>query len=122
MRTRRAVSGLAAIGILASPALARAHAHLVSSDPAATSVVHMVKAVRITFSEPVVAAFTGAEVAGANGRAVPTGHAAISPSDKRVMIVPLAQPLAPGAYVVRWHAVAADTHRTSGQFGFSVAP
>jgi methionine-rich copper-binding protein CopC len=31
-------------------------------------------------------------------------------------------PLAPGRYRVRWHVVSVDTHRTEGEYSFSVEP
>jgi len=38
------------------------------------------------------------------------------------LIVKIAAPLPPGLYKVTWHAVSVDTHRTQGDFSFSVKP
>jgi len=36
--------------------------------------------------------------------------------------VRLAHPLKPGTYLVSWHVVSVDTHRTSGTYKFTVTP
>ena len=43
-------------------------------------------------------------------------------STRSEIVVPLQEPLAPGRYQVKWHAVSADTHKTQGQFSFEVKP
>ena len=39
-----------------------------------------------------------------------------------VLHVPLGQKLKAGVYVVSWHVVSVDTHKTSGSYKFTVAP
>ena len=76
----------------------------------------------LSFSEKIVPAFSGASLNSAAGAAIPTGKARVDPSDPATLHVPLGRKLAPGAYVVHWHAVSADTHHTSGSYKFTVAP
>jgi methionine-rich copper-binding protein CopC len=118
---RKSLSVLAlSIALGAAPA-ALAHPKLISADPpaggrAAKSPV----ALRITFSETVLPNFSGLVLKDHAGQAVKTGHATVDPADKMVLVVPLAKPLAAGMYHVEWHAVAADTHRVTGQYMFTI--
>jgi hypothetical protein len=34
----------------------------------------------------------------------------------------MVKPLMPGVYQVHWHVISVDTHRTEGNFSFTVAP
>jgi len=108
---------------LLTPAAAWAHARLARADPpAGGSVRGSPKRLRLTFSEPLVLAFSKIQVADAAGHAVVTGAAVLDPRDRRVLIEPLKAALGPGLYTVRWRAVSADTHRTEGSYAFRVLP
>lgn len=110
-------------GLALLPATAVAHTHVERSEPAANAVLHgSPKAVKLTFSEPVTIAFTGAEIADSRGHLFPAGKAMIAMGSKDTIEVPLKESLNPGAYTVRWHAVADDSHRSSGKFAFSIRP
>ena len=61
------------------------------------------------------------EVDEASGKKIPTGKATVDPSNKKMMIVPLKDQLAPGDYKVQWYAVSDDTHKVKGSYSFSVA-
>jgi methionine-rich copper-binding protein CopC len=63
----------------------------------------------------------GIELATSDGRSIAIGPAATAPGhDKQlVLVVP---PLAPGRYRVSWHVVSVDTHRTEGEYTFTVGP
>ncbi len=111
----------AAALLMAAPAAALAHAHAKTTIPAADSTVVAPKAVEIGFSEAVNPTFTGAEITGADGKAVVTGRAAFDVR-KTALTLPITSALSPGAYTVKWHAVAADTHRSQGAFTFTVKP
>ena len=74
----------------------------------------------LTFTEDIVAAFSGVRVATAGGAPVPTGKAVVGPAD--TLHVRLAHALKPGTYVVSWHVVAVDTHHTQGTYKFTIAP
>lgn len=116
------ISLLLAAVVVLTPAAAFAHAHVTRSDPASNGVVHASpKAVRITFSEPVMLAFTTAEVKDAAGHVARAGKPMLADGGK-TLVVPLADSLKADAYVVTWHAVSDDTHRVAGRFGFSIRP
>ncbi|MGQ7169668.1 copper resistance protein CopC, partial [Escherichia sp. R-CC3] len=40
--------------------------------------------------------------------------------DQKQLIVPLADSLKPGTYIVDWHVVSVDGHKTKGHYTFSV--
>jgi methionine-rich copper-binding protein CopC len=103
----------------AGPALS--HPRVVTSSPAAgATVTPGPKELRIQFSEPLFRKFSGVTVTNHAGRGVKTAAVLVDPKDKRVMIVRLKGPLAPGHYHVAWHAVSADTHRVQGAYDFQV--
>ena len=76
--------------------------------------------IRMSFSEGLVAVFSGLEVDDKAGKAVETGAATLDPNDNKVLIVPLKAKLASGLYTVKWHAVGIDTHRVTGHYSFQV--
>jgi methionine-rich copper-binding protein CopC len=78
--------------------------------------------VRLTFSEIVIAKFSGLELKDQNGKTIAMGPAAIDPKNKKQLVVPLKAPLTAGPYTVEWHVVAEDTHRLEGQYSFKVEP
>ncbi len=77
--------------------------------------------IRITFTEPLEAAFSGIELADAAGRAIAAGPAVVA-VDNRAQLVLKLPPLPAGRYQVSWHAVSVDTHRTEGRYGFEIKP
>ena len=97
-----------------------AHAHLVSSEPAANAEVAAPTEVTIHFTEPLEPAFSKIVLADASGKAT-LAHALRRSiqEDAKVMHLPLPQ-LAAGRYAVHWTAVATDGHRTQGNFAFIV--
>lgn len=104
---------------LASPAFA--HAHLLSEVPTANAVVVAApKTLTLSFSEAVELHFTGVKVTGPAGAAVTLGTASLDPRNDKVLEVPLAGGLAPGAYAVAWHALSTDGHKTNGTYTFTV--
>jgi copper resistance protein C len=78
--------------------------------------------IRITFSEPLVAAFSGLELKDGAGAAVAVGAASVDPGDHKQLAAPVTAPLTPGTYTVSWHAVGEDTHHVSGLYRFVVKP
>jgi methionine-rich copper-binding protein CopC len=101
---------------------ANAHARLVTATPAAGGTVAAPKEIRLEFSEGVEPKFTGVTLTSASGATVPVEPARIEAGNAAVLIVPIGKPLSPGVYTVRWHAVSVDTHRTQGNFQFTVSP
>ena len=97
------------------------HPVLEASDPGQGVTVSSLKEIRLTFSENLIAKFSGLTIKDQSGRPIGTASPTVDPNDKRQLIVPISTPLPPGAYDVDWHAVGADTHRVTGHFSFRVA-
>lgn len=96
-----------------------AHAKLEASvPPAGGTVASAPAALRLTFNEPLEAAFSKITLAGAGGP-VALPKAQVDKADTRVLAVPLPA-LAPGQYQVQWSAVTRDGHKVRGEFGFRV--
>jgi len=113
------VSLAAALLLAGSPA--RAHAFLDHADPAVGSTAAKAPAqVRIWFTEALEPAFSSIAVTDAAGHAMGKGKAKVDPSDPKLLVLDLA-PLPAGAYHVVWHVVSVDTHRTEGDFTFTVS-
>jgi len=55
------------------------------------------------------------------GRTIPTGAAAVDPGNNKQLVLSL-PPLGPGRYRVHWHVVSVDTHRTEGEYSFTIEP
>ena len=108
-----------ATAVLVSGA-ALAHAFLDHALPAVGATVAQAPTeVTLWYTQALEMAFTGVEVTNAAGQRVDTGQVALDPKDPQELHVPL-RPLAPGEYKVTWHALSVDTHRTTGDFSFTV--
>jgi len=108
--------------LLAASAPAFAHAFLKSSTPSAGSTVPSAPAqVVITYTEGVEPGFSAIEVRDAAGKRVDKGDVHAAPGGNTRLAVDL-NPLSPGTYTVVWHATSVDTHKTEGNFVFTVAP
>lgn len=128
MSLLRALIPAAALAMIASQALA--HAELVSSSPADKSTVAATDHLTLKFSEAPNAKLSGVALTQTqmmmSGKmtAMPMKVAGLStapdPKDKSTLVVTLKAPLAAGAYKLDWHAVADDSHRSSGTVTFTV--
>jgi hypothetical protein len=105
----------AALTLATQPAFA--HAMLEHATPSAGSTVTAPKEVVLQYSESLEPTFSTAEVHGADGASA-SDKAEVKDTTMRVKL----KPLAPGRYTVIWHAVSVDTHRTAGQYSFTVKP
>jgi methionine-rich copper-binding protein CopC len=101
---------------LAAGSLAHAHAFLDHANPRVGSTVAAPEQVELWMTEELEPAFTHVQVFDAHGREIDREDARISGT---TMIVSLPK-LAAGTYLVKWKAVAADTHKTAGTFSFTV--
>jgi hypothetical protein len=101
---------------------ADAHAQLVKATPGVGAMVASASEIRLKFSEGVEPRFSHIALTGADGAAVALGAAKTEPSDATVFVAPIAKPLTPGVYTVKWSAVSVDTHHTQGDFQFTVKP
>jgi copper resistance protein C len=115
-----ALLALSAAGLAGAPA--NAHPALTSSNPQANAPAAGSPAeIRLSFSERLIAKFSGVDLKDESGKPVATGAATVDPKDGKQLVVPLTAPLAAGSYTVLWHAVSEDTHRVTGQYSFKVA-
>ncbi|MDR6605917.1 copper homeostasis periplasmic binding protein CopC [Pseudomonas synxantha] len=113
---------LTTVALLASIATATsvfAHAHLKSETPAAGSTVTAPKDLRLVFSEGVEAKFTKVSIT-ADNAPVAVKSIETAPGDQKTLIVTPEKPLTAGKYKVEWHAVSVDTHKSDGNYGFTV--
>lgn len=108
-----------AMPFMVSPAFA--HAFLERSEPAVGSeVAASPHQLILTFTEGVEPLFTTVQLHDAAGTAVAAGKPHTEPGDDRKLVVELPAALHSGTYTVIWHATSVDTHKTEGQFKFSV--
>jgi methionine-rich copper-binding protein CopC len=116
---RRTAPIIASVLLLASTQ-AFAHAHLDHANPAVGSTVATApQQVTIWFTQSLEPKFSTIEVQDAKGAAVQEGAAALAPGSTTQLTVHL-KPLPPGQYKVIWKAVSVDTHRSQGDFVFTV--
>jgi copper resistance protein C len=111
---------IAALPVLLLGALpANAHAVLDHASPLVGSTVRAApRAVSLWFTQKLDAAFSTIEVRNAAGTRVDAGKARVS-GDGTMLTVGL-KSLSPGTYQVHWRVLSVDTHKTEGNFSFSV--
>ena len=121
MAMTRHTSAIIAFAIAALVSVAAlAHAFLDHALPAVGATVAQAPTeVTLWFTQSLEPAFAGCDVTNAAGQRVDTGQVMVDPKDPQELHVPL-KPLAPGDYKVSWHVVSVDTHRTVGDFSFTV--
>ncbi|KVE39522.1 copper resistance protein [Burkholderia sp. TSV86] len=110
--------GIAAALVLTLPGFALAHAKPEQTQPTANAVVAAPDDVAINFTETLEPAFSSIAVVDAAGVLVTTDKSIVDASRKHMSVA--LKPLQPGAYTVKWVAVATDGHRTQGSYKFSV--
>lgn len=121
-RTLRVGSVVALALMLALPALAWAHAHLVRSEPSADArLTTPPKGIDLWFSEPVDVAKTTIVLKDSVGAITRTGKTERGTGGRSVH-VPVPAVLAPSRYTVMWKTQALNAHPTSGSFVFRVIP
>jgi copper resistance protein C len=115
---RLGVAGL--LALVALPAFA--HAHLDRAEPGVgTTVSTSPGQVQIWFTEALEPAFSTITVTDAQGTDVGQGKAKLNEADPKLLELGLKK-LAPGTYRVNWRVVSVDTHRTEGDYTFTVKP
>ncbi|MGN6580529.1 MAG: copper homeostasis periplasmic binding protein CopC [Bordetella sp.] len=102
------------------PQLAWAHAHLKHAEPANQSTVTSPTTIRGDYTEGLNIAFSSMSVAGADGKTLNLGKAALVPGNDKAMDLAVGKPLPAGHYVVTWHALSKDGHKTEGKWSFTV--
>ena len=106
-----------AVAVLAAPPVF-AHARLVAATPASGSTVSSPRTIALTFSERFAAPFSTVEVEDQRGRAV--ALAKTVSQDGKTLSGTFAAPLPAGVYQVSWAIAAADGHRMTGTYSFTV--
>lgn len=110
---------IAAAAVLFAPLLTatgvQAHAHLVSSAPAASAAVAAPKALHLEFSEKLEPKFSKAELSKAGA---PVAASSVA-KGKAIDLSPKAA-LTAGAYNVVWAVVSTDGHKSKGDYSFTV--
>jgi len=112
---------VALLAAMAAPALmvatgAQAHARLVKASPAGNAAIASPTTIHLEFSEKLEPKFSAVTLMKADGAPV----AVASKAAGAVIDGTLAAPLAPGGYMVMWSVVAADGHKMTGQYNFTV--
>jgi methionine-rich copper-binding protein CopC len=111
---------LASVSIFAP--LAAAHAFLDHAMPGVGSAVREPPAqLKLWFSERLEPEFSTVEVLDRSGKRVDRGDQQVDSADRMLLRISL-PPLAPGRYRVIWRVLSVDTHVTTGQFTFDIAP
>jgi len=120
LTTGGALIGLLLILPLVFPTTASGHVFPDHSDPRVGSTVESSPAqVKIWFDGGMEPLFSTLQVFDANGKEVDKGDGQVDSKDNTVLEVSL-PPLQPGTYRVSWSVVALDTHRTEGDFKFTI--
>lgn len=110
---------LGTAAVLTAHRLAYAHAKLLSSEPAAGSVLTANPArIRLVFSERVEATLSSIALVDSAGHQMRL-NVRLDPQNTHALIAAV-MPLAPGAYRVSWRAVSADGHPVSGSYAFTM--
>jgi hypothetical protein len=107
------------IATLTLTAPASAHAFLDhAAPPVGSSIKTAPRELSLWFTENLEPAFSSVTVTDGQGHAV-SGKARVDGHDHRRMHVPL-KALGPGRYRVTWHVLSVDTHKTEGNYAFTV--
>ena len=114
------VAVFATFVLFVSHQVAMGHAFLDHAEPKVGATVRQSPSqVKIWFTQELEPAFSGIRVMGSDGLEVDQKDAHVDAKEKTLMTVTLPQ-LPPGTYKVSWHVVSVDTHRTQGDFKFTV--
>ena len=117
---KKVLNTAALLTLMAGAGAAFAHAHLEQSTPAADSTVNTADQLRLVFTEGVEQAFTKVVVTH-DQAPVALSSIKTEPANKKVLIVTPAKPLPAGTYHVKWNAVSVDTHKSAGDYSFTVS-
>ena len=113
---------LVAATMLVSATSAFAHAEFVESSPAPDSTVASPTEIDLTFSEGINLKFSGAKLSDSMKMSFETGPATLAKGGDTTLVIPVTKPRAAGEYVVTWHNLSKDGHKSKGTFKFTVQP
>jgi copper resistance protein C len=115
MTTRITLAALMLVAL--GSGAASAHAFLDHATPLVGSTVATApREVALTFTQNLEAAFSTVQVTDSKGARVDEGKPQISGNTMRVGL----KATGPGRYQVHWHALSVDTHKTEGNFSFTI--
>lgn len=119
---RMSLGGAAVLALLlVTSGTASAHARLVTTDPAGSSVLLTTPAqVLLRFDDVVTVDAGSLRVFAPGGRRVDQGNASASGGDSHAVTVGLVPGLGRGSYVVAWRVISDDGHPVHGAYVFSV--
>ena len=119
----KTLTKLALAVVLMTPAAAvHAHPALIDTSPKADSIIAASPSmIQLSFSEELIAKFSGIDLKDQAGKRVETGPAATAPENKKQLTIPVITSLTSGTYTVEWHAVSEDTHRVKGSYSFKIS-
>lgn len=114
-------------GTMALATAAEAHPRLIAASPAVNATIASTNELKLTFSEALVAQFSGMNVLMTDMPGMkmtsPMSVGAVTSTvaaDGKTLVGTLKAPLPAGTYTLGWHAVTADTHRVEGNYSFTV--
>ena len=111
-----------ALSVILLPSVAGAHAFLDRAEPKVGSEVNKSPTeVKIWFTQQPEHAFSTIKVLNADGKQVDKNDTRTDPDDSMALVVSVPK-LAPGTYKVAWKVLSTDTHRTQGDFKFTIKP
>lgn len=114
------VSSLASVLILGAVSSSWGHAFPIRSEPrVGWTITTFPLKVTIWFDGELEPAFSTIAVYNSAKQRVDQGNGRVNPSDATVLEVDLL-PLPAGTYRVYWSVVSKDTHRTEGDFSFTI--
>jgi putative copper export protein/methionine-rich copper-binding protein CopC len=112
---------VALLGVLLTPAVLDAHAHLTRSSPSANDRLdRSPDRLSLWFSERPELRFTSIQLHDSSDAAITIGAVAKIEGDPSGVVVPIPMALTAGPYTVIWRTAASDGHPSSGKFTFSV--
>ncbi|MBA4000498.1 copper homeostasis periplasmic binding protein CopC [Brevundimonas sp.] len=114
----RFLSLAVASAMVLSTTPAFAHARLVSATPGDGATVAAPRTISLTFSERFAAPFSTVELEDSQGR--PVALTKTVSEDGKTLGGSFAAPLTAGTYRVTWAIAAADGHRMTGTYSFTV--
>jgi len=112
------VACAAALWAAATTTPAFGHAHLSKSTPAAGATVSPPTEIVLSFTEPLEPAFSTIELRDSMGKRIDAGKAQVKDDVMRLSL----KPLPAGRYTVNWRVLSVDTHKSQGNFAFTVKP
>jgi copper transport protein len=113
----------AVVLLLATPAVASAHAYLTHTSPLPNAVLAASpRRVALTYDEAVEPRFAIISVTDAAGHQLTTAPVSRSPSNPDTLFVPLKPHLPRGWYLIYWRAISVDGHPVQGAYTFAVGP